>query len=99
MFTHYYPKIIGHILENKRKCKCVCIHRINHNENEDENEKLMTEFYKYLYGYSASTMKGVLQKGIFKYNLSSCRVFLNRKTKKYGSDFWTTLPTRYENYR
>ena len=35
---------------------------INHNENEDENEKLMTEFYKYLYGYSASTVKEVFTK-------------------------------------
>ena len=70
-------------------------------------QKLMTEFYKYLYGLSAPVMKGVFTKKILKYNLQNCTQTLlpNPKTKKYGTDtvaykasqLWSTLPTRYKN--
>ena len=70
-------------------------------------QKLMTEFYKYLYGLSAPVMKGVFTKKILKYNLQNCTQTLlpNPKTKKYGTDtvayrasqVWSTLPTRYKN--
>ena len=42
LHPRYYPKIIGHILNNKQKNMCVCMHKIlmiNHNENIDENKK------------------------------------------------------------
>ena len=70
-------------------------------------QKLMTEFYKYLYGLSAPIMKEVFTKRILKYNLRNCRQTLlpNPKTKKYGTDtvagkasqLWSTLPMRYKN--
>ena len=28
LHSHYYLKIIGHVLKNKQKNKCVCIHEI-----------------------------------------------------------------------
>ena len=42
----YYPKIVGHILNNTQKNMSVCMHKIlmiNHNENKDENEKKITQ--------------------------------------------------------
>ena len=35
----YCPKIVEHILKNKKKSKRVYTHEINHYENEGENEK------------------------------------------------------------
>ena len=32
LYSHYHPKIIGHILGNKKKIKCVDICTINHSE-------------------------------------------------------------------
>ena len=70
-------------------------------------QKLIIEFYKYLSGHSAPTMKVKFTKRIIKYNLRNCRQTLlpNPKTKKYGTDtvaykasqLWSTLPTRYKN--
>ena len=70
-------------------------------------QKLMTEFYKYLYGLSAPIMKEVFTKRLLKYNLRNCRAALlpKPKTKKYGTDMiaykaaqlWSMLPTRYKN--
>ena len=67
-------------------------------------QKLMIEFDKYLYGYSAPTMKEVFTKRLRKCNLRNCRATLlpNPKTKKYGTNtitykatqLWSTLPTR-----
>ena len=51
-------------------------------------QKLMIEIYKYIYGLSASRMKEVSTKRIFKYNAQSYRITPspNPKTKKYGTD-------------
>ena len=67
----------------------------------------MTEFYKYLSGLLAPTMKEVLTKRILKCNFQNCRETLlpNPITKKYGTDMvaykasqlWSMLPTRYKN--
>ena len=47
-------------------------------------QKLIIEFYKYLSGHSAPTIKVKFTKRILNYNLRSCRVNLlpNPKTKK-----------------
>ena len=47
-------------------------------------QKLMTKFYKYLYGLSAPIMKEVFAKIILKCNLRNCRVILlpNPKIRK-----------------
>ena len=47
--------------------------------------KLMIEFCKYLYCLSAFIMK-VFTKRILMYNLQTCKVLSNPKTKKCGSD-------------
>ena len=70
-------------------------------------QKLIIEFYKYLSGHSAPTIKVKFTKRIIKYNLRNCRQTLlpNPKTKQYGTDtvaykasqLWSTLPTRYKN--
>ena len=51
-------------------------------------QNLMTEFCKYLYGFSAPIMKEVFTKRIVKYSLWSCRVTLlpSPKTKKYVTE-------------
>ena len=70
-------------------------------------QKLIIEFYKYLSGHSAPTIKVKFTKRIIKYNLRNCRQTLlpNPKTKKYGTDavaykafqIWSTLPKRHKN--
>ena len=56
--------------------------------HEKNIQKLMTEFYKHLYGLSAPIMKEVFIKRILKCNLRSYRVFLLPvpNTKKCGTD-------------
>ena len=67
----------------------------------------MTEFYKYLYGLSATIMKEAFTKRILKYDLQSFRVTFwpNPKHKKCdinmlaykAVELWSTLLARYKN--